>query len=98
MATRKGRTGRKTKRIRRMQTRTKSRRYKMRGGDRITDINADIQTLATEVVEFYFKLSKGEVLSEKDKQSISGKQAEITKLYVELDTLTLNNNPFLVYS
>ena len=47
---------------------------------------------------FYFKLSKGEVLSEKDKQSISGKQAEITKLYGELDTLTLNNNPVLVYS
>ena len=33
MATRKVRTGRKTKSVRRMRTRTKSRRYKVRGGD-----------------------------------------------------------------
>ena len=43
MATRKGRTGRKTKRIRRMQTRPKSRRYKMRGGVSVNDLSDDAQ-------------------------------------------------------
>ena len=50
MATRKGRTGRKTKR---MLTRTKSRRYKVRGGDN----KAEKKKLATEIVNLMSALS-----------------------------------------
>lgn len=88
MATRKGRTGRKTKSMRRMRTRTKSRRYKMRGGDRREEINTRMGELTTEMANIFSSLKTGESLSKESQASLKAKQAEYDKLNEELE-----NNP-----
>lgn len=71
MATRKVRTGRKTKRMRRMQTRTKSRRYKMRGGVSVNDLSDDEQQkLGGKIAAIWFTLGNKGVTVESIKKDI----------------------------
>ena len=81
MATRKGRTGRKTKR---MLTRTKSRRYKVRGGDN----KSEMRTLAREIALLYSSLDVA------DDDADEEKTAEIYAA-IKDKTQTLNAMKFL---
>ena len=71
MATRKGRTGRKTKRMRRMQTRTKSRRYKMRGGKSVNEMtDQEMHELGGRIAAHWVTLGNEGVTVESIKKKI----------------------------